>query len=221
MLKKEKYRDLIALWPRSGQHILAQYDERGVVVYQAYRPAIGEFAARHQYFGGEFKLSRMSWIKTNFLWMMYRCGWGAKADQEVVLAITIHREAFNEIIAQAVHSRFEPDCYDAFPTWKRRLNDSLVRLQWDPDHDPFGAKQERRAIQLGLSGDVLKAYSREWIVDIENISDFVREGRLLVQNGHIEELITPSEEVYPVADPQVARHLGVEKFEPILERSFQ
>ncbi len=48
MLKKRKYRDQVARWPRSGQHILAQYDDQGVVVYQAYRPAIGEFAAQHQ-----------------------------------------------------------------------------------------------------------------------------------------------------------------------------
>lgn len=27
-----------------------------IVVYQAYRPAIGHFAAEHGYFGGEFKL---------------------------------------------------------------------------------------------------------------------------------------------------------------------
>ena len=29
-----------------------------------------------------------------------------------------------------------------------------VRLQWDPDHDPEGGKCERRAIQLGLKGQV-------------------------------------------------------------------
>jgi hypothetical protein len=38
-----------------------------VVVYQAYRPEIGHFAAQHGYFGGSFSLDRMSWIKPNFL----------------------------------------------------------------------------------------------------------------------------------------------------------
>jgi hypothetical protein len=74
----EPYLAQEAHWPRSGRRILAQFDEESVVVYQAYRPAIGHFAAEHGYFGGAFSLSRMSWIKPNFLWMMYRCGWASK-----------------------------------------------------------------------------------------------------------------------------------------------
>jgi hypothetical protein len=45
--------------PKSGRHIVA-FDNESIVVYQAYRPAIGNFAATHTYFGGEFKLNRMS-----------------------------------------------------------------------------------------------------------------------------------------------------------------
>ncbi len=71
-------------WPRSGRHILAQYDDDSVLVYQAYRPSIGHFAARYGYFGGEFSFTRMSWIKPNFLWMMYRSGWGTKEGQEIM-----------------------------------------------------------------------------------------------------------------------------------------
>ena len=56
-----------ARWPRDGRHVMAQYDADSVVVYQAYRPAIGQFAAAHGYFGGEFSLGRMSWVKPNFL----------------------------------------------------------------------------------------------------------------------------------------------------------
>ena len=32
--------------------------------------------------------------------------------------------------------------------------DLCVRLQWDPDHSPSYEKLERRAIQLGLKGQV-------------------------------------------------------------------
>ena len=97
-----------ARWPRSGRHILAQFDAESVVVYQAYRPEIGHFAARHGYFGGGFGLGRMSWIKPNFLWMMYRSGWGTKEDQEVTLAVRLRRDAFDEILGLAVHSTFVP-----------------------------------------------------------------------------------------------------------------
>lgn len=61
-------------WPADGRHILAQYDDTSLVVYQAYRPAIADFAVKHQRFGGEFSYTRMSWIKPNFLWMMFRAG---------------------------------------------------------------------------------------------------------------------------------------------------
>ena len=36
------------IWPRMGRHILAQYDEDSVVVYQAYCPEIAEYAVRNQ-----------------------------------------------------------------------------------------------------------------------------------------------------------------------------
>jgi hypothetical protein len=42
-------------WPKSGRHILAQFNDQGVIAYQAYRHAIGQFAAQHQFFSGEFK----------------------------------------------------------------------------------------------------------------------------------------------------------------------
>lgn len=51
-------------WPQAGRHILAQFDATSIIVYQAYQPAIGHFAAQHQAFGGEFRFTRMSWIKT-------------------------------------------------------------------------------------------------------------------------------------------------------------
>src|SRR5258708_16375491 len=138
------YQMQIASWPRTGRYILAQYDDASIIVYQAYRPSIGHFAARHGYFGGEFSLSRMSWIKPNFLWMMYRSGWGTKEGQEVTLAIRLKRAAFDEILRRAVHSSFTPDVYENQEDWKRDVSRSDVRLQWDPDHAPSGGSVERR-----------------------------------------------------------------------------
>jgi Domain of unknown function (DUF4291) len=90
-LRIEPYLKQQENWPPSGKVILAQYDADSIVVYQAYRPSIGHFAAENGYFGGDFKLSRMTWIKPNFLWMMYRSGWGSKEGQEVTLAIRLQR----------------------------------------------------------------------------------------------------------------------------------
>ena len=205
----ESYLAQLNRWPQRGQHILAQFDETSIVVYQAYNPSIGHFAARKGYFGGDFKLSRMSWIKPNFLWMMYRSGWGMKAEQEVTLAVRIHRDAFDSILAQAVHSSYVAEVYSEHGMWKERLSTSPVRLQWDPDHDPAGGKQERRAIQLGLSGEVLRKYTREWVVEIEDLSDFVAAQRDHARSGKYEKLVTPKEEVYPMADAQTARRLQI------------
>jgi hypothetical protein len=151
----------------------------------------------------------MSWIKPNFLWMMYRSGWGTKEGQEVVLAIWLTRGAFDTILEHAVHSSFVPDVYASREVWKKAVARSSVRLQWDPDHHPSGAKVARRAIQLGLRGDVLARYAREWAVHIEDVSDFVREQYEHVQAKAYEKLITPRETIYPVANPEIASRLGL------------
>lgn len=214
-LRTEPYLHQKDRWPQQGRVILAQYDTDSIVVYQAYRPAIGNFAAQHGYFGGEFKLSRMTWIKPNFLWMMYRSGWGAKPGQEVVLAIRLQRSAFDSILAQAVHSSFQSGLYDSQESWQKAVQTSDVRLQWDPDHNPAGHKLERRAIQLGLRGDAIRKYAQEWILDIEDISDFVAEQRQHVVSGNYEALLTPAEAPYPVLNLETAGKLQVPQIFPI------
>jgi len=209
-LETELYTVQTATWPTEGRVILAQYDDDSVVVYQAYRPEIGNFAAQHGYFGGEFKLSRMSWIKPNFLWMMYRCGWASKRGQEVVLAVRIKRIAFDSILRQAVYSSFESEVYDSHDAWKSAVATSNVRLQWDPDYSPDGGKLDRRAIQLGLRGDVLRKYSRDWIVDLTDISDFVRAQREHATPSRYDQLVTPRERVYPVSDDATIQNLRLQ-----------
>ncbi len=193
-------------WPQAGRHILAQYDAEKIVVYQAYCPKTGRYAAEHGAFGGSgFSLTRMSWIKPNFLWMMYRCGWATKENQETVLAVSLRRDAFDAILAEAVPSTYIPALYGSEAEWKGALERSDVRSQWDPDHDPSGAKIERRAIQLGLRGDFLARYAREWIVGIEDITAFVTDQRRHVQSGDLGQLVMPREEVYSVDGPLAAR----------------
>jgi len=209
-LETEPYLTQASIWPGTGRAILANFDDDSIVVYQAYRPEIGHFAAKNGYFGGPFKLSRMSWIKPNFLWMMYRCGWASKQDQEVVLAIRMLRCAFDQILRQAIHSSYKPDLYDSHDVWQQRVTNSDVRLQWDPDHAPSGDKVERRAIQLGLRGNVLRNYAREWILEISDISDFVREQLANGIHSNYEGLVMPRERAYPVNCDETIRKLGLD-----------
>ncbi len=88
---------------------------------------------------------------------------------------------------------------------------SSVRLQWDPDHDPCGNKLERRAIQIGLPSEALLEYTRDWIVNIEDISGCVTEQRAHgIGHGSVD-LLTPQEDGYPVSDPDVAQRLGLDR----------
>jgi Domain of unknown function (DUF4291) len=206
-LKIEPYLNQKERWQSKGKVILAQYDADSIVVYQAYRPEIGHFAAQHGYFGGDFKLSRMTWIKPNFLWMMYRSGWGTKEGQEVTLAIRIQRSAFDTILAQAVHSKHISEIYENQQVWRTAVKRSDVRLQWDPDHSPAGDRVERRAIQLGLQGEAAIKYSQEWIVSIEDISEFVTEQQQHVISQNYDALFTPSEDTYEVTNLEIVRRL--------------
>ena len=212
-LLTEPYLAQTARLPKTGRHVVAQFDHESIIVYQAFRPAIGHFAAHHGSFGGEFSLNRMSWIKPNFLWMMYRCGWASKEGQEVVLAVRLKRTAFDEILRRAVHSTYVPEVYESETAWKEAVARSDVRLQFDPDHSPSGAPIERRAIQLGLRGEVLGKYAKEWLLGISDVSDFVRE-----QSRHAKSpyalLVTPREGVYSVNDSEVAARLGLAAWGP-------
>src|SRR6516162_5533776 len=142
------YSEQLKCWPQTGQHILAQFDNETIIIYQAYSHKIGRFAVENGWFGGDFKYSRMSWIKPNFLWMMYRSQWGQAEGQEVVLAIRLRRGFFDSLLVEAVPSSFEAHTFGSREDWAAAVARSDVRLQWDPDDLPTGEKCERRAIQL-------------------------------------------------------------------------
>jgi hypothetical protein len=198
------YAEQMKSWPQTGRHILAQFDDDTIIVYQAYCPSIGRFAVEKGFFGGDFKFSRMSWIKPNFLWMMYRSQWGQAEGQEVVLAVQLKRRFFDFLLAQAVPSVFDAHVFGSRDEWAAAVARSDVRLQWDPDHLPTGDKCERRAIQLGLRGAVLEAYGKQEIVQIIDMSPFVAEQRSNIHEWKNGKLLTPMEHVYVPVDPNVA-----------------
>ncbi|MBL3658513.1 DUF4291 domain-containing protein [Fulvivirga sediminis] len=194
-MKTEKYQLYKERIPKQGQHIIASYDDEGIIVYQAFRPSIAAYAVEHQRFGGtDYSFDRMSWIKPNFLWMMYRAGWATKAGQERILAIKISHGGFENILEEATYSSFNGKVYESHEAWKAALEQTEVRLQWDPDHGPNGEKLERRAIQLGMKGDILKKFNEDFIISIEDVTDFVASQREKINNH--DQLLVPAEQVY-------------------------
>ena len=120
-------------------------------------------------------MHRMTWIKPSFLWMMYRCGWGTKENQEHILAIDIKREAFDYIVRNAVLSIYNNDMNISQSEWKEQIKKSEIRCQWDPERDIYGNSLTYRSIQLGLRGNAVRKYVDEWIVTITDITDYVKD----------------------------------------------
>jgi len=176
---------------------LANYDANSIVVYQAYKPAIGGYAIRHGRLDGpEFSLARMSWVKPNFLWMMYRSGWGTKPGQEITLGLRLRRSFFDELLTAAVPSSHAAADDLAHADWQAAVASSEVRLQWDPDHGPRGEKLVRRAIQLGLRGECLRRLSSAELLEVTDMTQFVATQRAHVESGNLHRLETPEERVY-------------------------
>jgi hypothetical protein len=46
------------------------YDDRSIIVYQAYGTAIATAALQNNRFVAPFSFNRMTWIKPSFLWLM-------------------------------------------------------------------------------------------------------------------------------------------------------
>lgn len=164
--------------PQEGNWILGQEDGDSIYVYQAYNDSIANYALEHQRFGGSaYSFSRMTWIKPNFLWMMYRAGWATKVNQERILAIKMTKAGFLNLLDEGVYSSYQNEIYANRDLWKDELAKSEVRIQWDPDHDPFGEKLSRRAVQIGIKGSRLERFNTEYIREIIDLTEYVKEQR--------------------------------------------
>lgn len=187
--------------PLDGQKIIGQYNHDSIIVYQAFNPLIADYAIKNQTFGGQnYSFQRMSWIKPNFLWMMFRCGWAQKENQERVLAIRIKIKMFEKILNEAVFSIYKNEIYQTHEQWNNDLKNSEVRLQWDPDHDPFGNKLNRRAIQLGLKGNILKDFCENGILEIIDITEFVQKEYAKLNQNDLNGLLVPVENILEISE---------------------
>lgn len=189
--------------PTPQREIRAVFDETTITVYQAYNVHIARSAVEHQTFvSPTFKVSRMTWIKPSFLWMMYRSGWAGKENQEAVLAIKIKRTGFEEALQNACISHFDPALHDNYENWKTMLKNAPVRVQWDPEKNIHLQELPYRSIQIGLSGPAVTSYISEWIVSVEDITESCKHIHALVLAGKTEEAISliPQEAVYPLPE---------------------
>ncbi|MEV2276822.1 DUF4291 domain-containing protein [Nocardiopsis sp. NPDC049922] len=179
--------------------IRARCTDTTVTVYQAYHPSIGVPAAREGRFPASWKRGRMTWVKPSFLWMMYRCGWGLKENQETVLAVEISREGFEWALRNACLSHHDPRVHADQDAWRERLRASPARVQWDPERDLRLRPLDHRSLQLGLSGEASHRYADGWIVGITDVTPLAHEVHALVRAGDLDDAaaLLPEERPYP------------------------
>lgn len=189
------------------RQIYAAYDDAGVVVYQAFTPAIVEAALAKGTFGAGFGLDRMTWIKPSFGWMLYRSGYGSKPNQEAILKIRLTHAGFLTILRRSVESTFNPRIYADEQAWKAALSRSEVRHQWDPERHINGAKLPRRAMQIGLRGETVRAYVDEWIIRLEDVTALAHAIQQAVA-GKQPLPAVPDERLYRV-DAELLGRLGI------------
>lgn len=151
----------------------------------------------------------MTWIKPNFLWMMYRSGWGTKEGQEITLAIHLKISAFQNYLENAAYTSFAQSEGISHEEWRNELENSSIRLQWDPDHDPHGKKEDRRAIQIGLRDNFINSFATKDILLIEDISEFVREQHKFVQNNQLADLLVPEEKPFKFSNADLNSKLKI------------
>ncbi|MCX4526517.1 MULTISPECIES: DUF4291 domain-containing protein [unclassified Streptomyces] len=185
--------------PVPHRAVRAAHTDTTVTVYQAYAPRLGVPAARDGRFPPAWKRERMTWIKPSFLWMMYRCGWATKADQETVLAIEITREGFDHALRHACLSHFEQGTHADRASWQAALREAPARVQWDPERDLHLNPLPYRSLQLGLSGPASRAYADEWTVSIRDVTPLARQIHGLLRAGDTDAArgLLPAETPYP------------------------
>jgi hypothetical protein len=197
--------------PVPQRQVRAVFDEASLTVYQAYSPAIADAALEAGRFVPPFQLTRMTWIKPSFLWMMYRSGWATKPGQERILAIEITRAGFERALTQSSLSHYHVAIHASHDVWLRSKHDSHVRVQWDPERSIYLEPLPWRSIQVGLGGPAVLDYIDQWIIQITDITPSVHELHELLQQGELgalnQRLPVAVERPYPLSDAS-ARAIG-------------
>ncbi len=179
--------------------IRAYQTDSTIRVYQAFSDELTSLAVKHHSFkeNPHFKMTRMTWIKPSFLWMMYRAGWGNKDNkQQRILAIDISKEGFDWALAHSCSSH-KPITIST-DEWNIVKSKTPVRVQWDPERNLLLEPLKYRTIQIGLSGIAVEHYINKWITGIIDITEEAKEiSNLVVQHKFKEaSLLLPNESIY-------------------------
>ncbi|EPR3244209.1 DUF4291 domain-containing protein [Klebsiella aerogenes] len=183
------------------RQIRAFFTKDFIRVYQAYSDEIADSAIKNNTFvSPPFSLTRMTWIKPSFLWMMYRSGWGKKdSNQTRILAIDLSHDAFQKILHLGVPSDYHSaSTFQNKEEWQDKIKNSDIIFQWDPERDIHLNKLNYRTIQIGIRNQAVINFCNKWIVNLHDITHQVQEIHNLVSLGDFckAKTLIPTEKTY-------------------------
>ncbi|HEY3991848.1 MAG TPA: DUF4291 domain-containing protein [Ktedonobacteraceae bacterium] len=190
--------------------IRAEHDSRSIIVYQAYGAAIALPALQNQRFVPPFSFNRMTWIKPSFLWLMERSNWALKPGQEMILAVRIARQGWEEALSRSVLTAYDARVYRDYDDWREQFEQAQVHVQWDPERTIRGKHLPARSIQVGLSRHIIEKYVNDWTLEIRDYTPLVHKIYRLLQAGNEAKArsFLPKERAYTL-DPTLARRIGI------------
>ena len=182
------------------RQIRADFDQRTIVVYQAYAPALADAALAAGRFVAPFSFSRMTWIKPSFLWLMHRSNWARKSGQERILAVRITRAGWERALSQAVLTSPEPAVHGSAADWRAEFDKADVIVQWDPERSLRGAALNHYSIQVGIGRSLIRTYAEEWVVGLTDVTATAHKVGELARAGRTAQArqLLPPERPYPL-----------------------
>lgn len=189
--------------------IRANYDRDTIVMYQAYSDAIADPAIKEQRFHSPFSLTRMTWIKPSFFWLMHRSNWAQKANQTRILAVHIKRASWEKALSLGVLTSPERHIHGSGENWEQLFNKAIVHVQWDTERSQKGAALNYFSIQVGLSRHIIQEFVDEWVVKIDDFTPLVHKLNKLRRTGDKNfSKYLPTEKLYPVPEG-IGEHLMI------------
>jgi hypothetical protein len=174
-------------YPLELVEVITEY----VLLYQIHKREVADHSVKDQKFTDpENNSLTINPIKVGFLSMLYSGNWLSEENQERMLAIWIKKEAFAEILKDAVLISENES--------QKQIERKKVILHWLPDNDCLGKKLERKVIQLDLNSEAFEKLVNEKIEGITDITDFVLEQKNHIDKGELDRLLIPKESVIQI-----------------------
>ncbi|XP_045207003.2 uncharacterized protein LOC123559349 [Mercenaria mercenaria] len=140
-------------------------------------------------------------LHTSFVQTMISCEWGKKSGHEKVLAISVKREGFEELLRTYVDDK------------KNNQKTGDVKVEWNPDKSPTGGLLKRYVPEIVIRGRLLQKFNKCWTLNVKDMSVYVEHLRRFMETGKSSRIWTPKESVYISESSEVCSRMVVENID--------